>query len=421
MSLRSPCPPEPPSLLTETFRSLRLHNYRLWAAGALVSNIGTWVQRTAQDWLVFTELTQHDASTVGVVMALQFGPQMLFLPWTGSAADKLDQRKMLMATQATLGVLALALAVLTITGLVQLWHVYVFAFLFGTAAAFDAPVRQTFVSELVGEQDLHNAVALNSTSFNAARMIGPAVGGLTIAAVGTGWAFFINGVSFLATILALMLLRKGELHPIVRVKGKTGGFAEGLRYVRGRPDLMAALVILFLFGSFGMNSSIYISTMSVTAFHADVAAYGILMSVMAVGAVGGSLLNASRSAPTLKTIIVGAALFSLSCALCAIAPTYGLFALGLIPMGASAMTVLNASNSFMQTSTEPAMRGRVTALRVAAFLGGAPFGSPIVGHIADAAGPRWALAVGASAGLAGAFVGIWSLARERRKVSVGSG
>ena len=166
------------NLLGDTFRSLRLHNYRLWAAGAFMSNVGTWVQRTAQDWLVFTELTSHDASTVGVVMALQFGPQLLFLPWTGSAADNFDQRKLLMATQAVLGALALALGLLTVTGAVQLWHVYVFAFMFGTAAAFDAPVRQTFVSELVGERDLHNAVALNSTSFNAARMIGPAVGGL---------------------------------------------------------------------------------------------------------------------------------------------------------------------------------------------------------------------------------------------------
>lgn len=401
-------------MLGETFRSLRLHNYRLLAAGTLVSNVGTWLQRTAQDWLVFTELTHHDASTVGVVMALQFGPQLLFLPWTGSAADSFDQRRLLMVTQAVLGALALALGLLTVTGAVQLWHVYVFAFLFGTAAAFDAPARQTFVSELVSERDLHNAVALNSTSFNAARMIGPAIGGLVIAAVGTGWAFLINGMSYLAPMIALMMMRTAELYPVARptgMLGRFGGFIEGLRYVRGRPDLIAVLVILFLFGSFGMNSSIYISTMAVRAFGAEAAGYGMLMSIMAVGAVGGSLLNAARAAPTLKTIIIGAVLFALSCALCAMAPTYWLFGVALVPMGASAMTVLNASNSFVQISTDAAMRGRVTALRVAAFLGGSPFGAPVVGHIADVFGPRWALVLGATAGLAGALVGVWTLAR----------
>src|SRR5579862_2019765 len=178
---------------TGAFRALSIFNFRVWSAGALVSNIGTWVQRTAQDWLVLTQLTHHDASAVGLVMALQFGPQLLLLPWTGFAADHFNQRKLLIATQASMGVLALALGVLTVTGLVQLWHVYVFAFLFGSAAAFDAPVRQTFVAELVGDEDLHNAVAINSTSFNAARMIGPAVSGVIISAISTGWAFLING------------------------------------------------------------------------------------------------------------------------------------------------------------------------------------------------------------------------------------
>lgn len=408
-------------MLGDTFRSLRLRDYRLWAASALVSNVGTWVQRTAQDWLVFTELTRHDASTVGVVMALQFGPQLLFLPWTGSVADSFDQRRLLMATQAILGGLALALGLLTVTGAVQLWHVYVFALLFGTAAAFDAPVRQTFVSELVGDQYLHNAVALNSTSFNAARMIGPAIGGLIIAAVGTGWAFVINGTSYLAPMIALVLVRTAAPHPIAGTRRRAGGFVEGLRYVRGRPDLIAVLVILFLFGSFGMNSSIYISTMAVRAFGAEAAGYGILMSIMAIGAVGGSLFNASRVAPTLKTIIAGTMLFALSCALCALAPTYWLFAIALVPMGASAMTVLNASNSFLQTSTEAAMRGRVIALRVAAFSGGTPFGSPVVGHIADVFGPRWALAIGASTGLACALVGVWSIVRARKRKGSESG
>ena len=172
--------------MSGTFRSLRHHNYRVWAAGAIVSNVGTWMQRTAQDWLVFTQLTHRDASAVGLVMALQFAPQLLLLPWTGLAADHGNQRRLLLATQAAMGILALALGALTIAHWVRLWHVCVFAFLFGSAAAFDAPVRQVFVAELVGDRDLHNAVALNATSFNAARMIGPAVAGLVIASVGTG-------------------------------------------------------------------------------------------------------------------------------------------------------------------------------------------------------------------------------------------
>src|SRR3984957_18987436 len=197
--------------MRRVFRSLRSFNYRVWAMGALVSNVGTWMQRTAQDWLVLTQLTHHSASAVGVVMGLQFGPQLLLLPWTGFAADHFNQRKLLLATQATLGALALGLGILTVTGVVQLWHVYVFAFLFGCATAFDSPVRQTFVAELVGDADLHNAVALNSTSFNAPRMVGPAIAGLVIASVGTGWAFLFNGASFMAVLASLSLFRVSEL------------------------------------------------------------------------------------------------------------------------------------------------------------------------------------------------------------------
>lgn len=195
-----------------TFRSLRSFNFRLWTAGALVSNVGTWMQRVAQDWLVLTQLTHHDASALGIVMGLQFAPQLLLLPWTGSAADRLNQRKLLMFIQAAMGVLALVLGGLTIAGVIQLWHVYVLAFLSGSAAALDAPLRQTFVAEIVGDTDLPNAVALNSTSFNAAQMIGPAVAGLLIASVGIGWAFVLNGISFAAVLISMSFLRLSELH-----------------------------------------------------------------------------------------------------------------------------------------------------------------------------------------------------------------
>ncbi|HTZ69700.1 MAG TPA: MFS transporter [Acetobacteraceae bacterium] len=401
-----------------TFRSLRSFNYRVWFAGAFVSNIGTWVERTAQDWLVLTQLTHRSASAVGIVMALQFGPQLLLLPWTGYAADHFNQRKLLIATQATMGILALAMGIITVTGIVQLWHVYIFAFLFGSAAAFDAPVRQTFVAELVGDEDLHNAVALNSTSFNAARMIGPAVSGLVIVAIGTGWAFLINGASFVAVLISLSMLRVSELHANARAHRGRGGFMEGLRYVRRRPDLLAILAMLFLVGTFGLNFPIFISTMAVRAFHTGARGYGLLSSAMAIGTVAGALLGAGRRTARFGTLLLGSGLFGLGCTLAAFAPTYGLFAVTLVIIGVAALTLTNTTNSLMQLSTAPAMRGRVMALRVGIALGGTPIGAPMVGWVADHCGPRWALGVGAASGFAALIVGAFALARRQPRPSV---
>lgn len=370
------------------------------------------MQRTAQDWLVLTQLTHHDASAVGTVMALQFGPQLLLLPWTGFAADHYNQRKLLMATQATMGVLALALGLLTVTGSVQLWQVYVFALLSGCASAFDAPVRQTFVAELVGDAELPNAVALNSTSFNAARMIGPAVAGLLIASVGTGWAFLLNGASFVAVLASLCLLRVSGLHASARAHRTKGSLAEGLRYVWSRSDLKAILIMLFLIGTFGLNFPIFISTMAVSVFHTDARGYGLLSSIMAIGTVSGALLAAGRDRPRFMSLLIGAAIFGLGCTLAAIAPGYWLFAGALVVIGGAALTFTNATNSLMQLTTEPAMRGRVMALRVAIALGGTPIGAPVVGWVADHLGPRWALGVGAASGFAAATVAIYAMAQQ---------
>lgn len=399
---------------TGMFRSLRSHNYRLWAAGALVSNIGTWMQRTAQDWLVLTQLTHHDASAIGVVMALQFGPQLLFLPWTGFAADHFNQRKLLMTTQAVMGALALILGVLTVTGGAKLWQVYVFAFLSGSAAAFDAPVRQIFVAALVGDEDLPNAIALNSTSFNAARMVGPAVAGLTIAATGTGWAFMANGASFVAVLISLCLLRVDELRPLARTARAKGSFLEGLRYVWGRPDLRTILVMLFLIGTFGLNFPIFISTMAVRVFHANVRGFGLLSSIMAVGTLSGALVAAGRGGVGFNSLLFGSAVFGLGCALAAVAPGYWLFAGTLVVIGVAALTLTNATNSLMQLSTEPSMRGRVMAIRVGIALGGTPIGAPIVGWVADYCGPRWALGVAAASGFAAAATAAVFLTRSFR-------
>jgi MFS family permease len=402
---------------TGMFRSLRSFNYRVWSAGAFVSNVGTWMQRTAQDWLVLTGLTHHSAAAVGVVMGLQFGPQLLFLPWAGYAADHFDQRRLLLITQATLGALALALGVLTVTGVVQLWHVYLFAFLFGSTTAFDSPVRQTFVSELVGDADLANAVALNSTSFNAARMIGPAVAGAVIASVGVGWAFVFNGLSFIAVLVSLTRLRAHELRVRARATPTKGSLAAGFRYVWSRPDLKAILVMLFLIGTFGLNFPIFISTMAVRVFHTDAGGYGLLSSMMAVGTVTGALFGAHRSNPRFGSLLIGAAVFGIGCGLAALAPGYGWFGAALVLIGMAALTVMTETNSLMQLSTEPSMRGRVMAIRLAVALGGTPIGAPIVGWVADHWGPRWALAVGAASGIAAAVVAVRVMVRRG---SVGS-
>ena len=396
-----------------TFRSLNGFNYRVWAGGALVSNVGTWMQRIAQGWLVLTQLTHNNATAMGMVMALQFGPHLLLLPLTGFAADHLDRRKLLIATQAAMGALAFGLGILPITGQVELWHVYAFAFLLGCVTAFDSPARHTFVAELVGEADLSNAVALNSTSFNAARMIGPAIAGTLIAAVGSGWVFMINAASFAAVLCSLALLRVNELHPQNRAVRTRGSFIDGFRYVWKRPDLRVILVMLFLIGTFGMNFQIFISTMSVKVFHAGVSQYGFLTSIMAIGTVFGALLAAGREKPRFALLLAGGAVFGLGCALAAVAPNSWLFGAALVIIGVSALTFTNSTNSLMQLATDPVMRGRVMAIRLAIALGCTPIGAPIVGWVADRFGPRWSLGVGAASGFAAALVGLHYLVKYR--------
>jgi MFS family permease len=390
------------------FRSLQNPNYRIWAIGSLISNIGSWMQRTAQDWIVLVELTDHSATAVGIVMGLQFGPQILLLPLTGYAADHLDRRKLLFCTQAAMGLLALVLGLLVVTGYVQLWHVYVFAFLLGCAAAFDSPARQTFVAELVDDDLLPNAVGLNSTSFNAARMIGPAIAGSLIAAVGTGWVFLINAASFVAVLISLIVLRTLPLRE--RPTRARGSLLEGFRYVLGRDDLKAVLLMLFLIGTFGLNFPIFISTMSVSVFHAGAGAYGLLTSMMAAGSVIGALMVAARPRPGIRVLLIGALFFGLGCAAAAAMPNYASFGIALMLVGIAAQTVTTSTNSFVQTSTEHGMRGRVIAILLAIVLGGTPVGAPIIGWIADAFGPRWALGVAAASGVLAALVAFIYLA-----------
>ncbi len=390
--------------LKSTFRSLRTHNYRIWAAGALVSNVGTWMQRIAQDWLVLTRLTQHSGTAVGVVMSLQFGPPILLMPLAGWVADHCDRRKLLIATQSAMALSALSLGLLVLTGLVTLWQVYLFAGIMGCISAFDSPVRQTFVAELVGDHDLPNAVALNSSLFNSAQLIGPAVAGVMIGATGTGWVFSLNAVSFVAVIAALMNMRVGELHPQARAAASGNGIADGLRYVRRRPDLVLALTMLFLVGTYGLNFPIFISTMSVTVFHGQAHLYGALTSTMAAGSVVGALLAAGRGPPDLGRLTTSTFAFGTVCALAALMPDIWSFGAMLMVLGVVAQTFTTATNSLVQLSTEPAMRGRVMAIYMAIFLGCTPLGAPLVGWVADTFGPRWAIGVGAASGFAASIV-----------------
>lgn len=406
-------PPAPPSdsFLSRTFRSLRRYNYRLWAAGAFVSNVGTWMQRIAQDWLVLTQLTSHSGAAVGIVMSLQFGPPIVLMPWAGRLADRVDRRKILLVTQSALAATALGLGLLVVTGWVTLWHVYLFAGLMGCIAAFDAPVRQIFAAELVGDEDLPNAVALNSTLFNSAQLIGPAVAGVVIAAIGTGWLFFVNALSFVAVLAALLKMRTSELRHLPKAPVSGAGMLDGLRYVRQRPDLVIALTMLFLVGTYGLNFPIFISTMSVTEFHGGPHLYGALSSTMALGSVFGALLSARRESPRVALLAMSALAFGLACALAALMPNAWTFGAVLVAMGASAQTFTTSTNSLVQLRTQPAMRGRVMAICMAIFLGCTPLGAPLVGWVADTWGPRWALGVGAASGFAAV---VFALTYHRR-------
>ncbi|QHC36607.1 MFS transporter [Komagataeibacter xylinus] len=385
-------------------RSLRHRHYAIWASGAVVSNIGTWMQRTAQDWLVLTQLTAHDATAVGMTMAFQMAPQLLFLPWTGYAADRFDRRALLMLTQGLMGALSLGLGILTVSGAARLWEMYVFAFLFGSVAAFDGPARQTFVSELVGREDLPNAVALNSVSFNAGRMLGPVAAGACIAAVGTGWAFVLNGISFIAVLMSLLALNGRAITP--PAKRGARGLLEGFRYVWRQPDLRTIVLMLLLIGMFGLNFPLFISTMAVSVFHVGAGQYGLLSACMAVGTMMGAVVAAGREKVSMATLRTGALLFGVGCLLAAIAPGYGLFAASLGLVGLATLTFTTTTNSLMQLSAAPEMRGRVMAIRLAVALGGTPVGAPVVGWVANHFGPRWGLGLAAASGFAAVLVSL---------------
>ncbi|MFC7432112.1 MULTISPECIES: MFS transporter [unclassified Agrococcus] len=395
------------------FRSLRLFNYRTWFIGALISNVGAWMQATALSWITLTQLTDQDATAVGVTMALQFGPQLLLVPISGLVADRFPKRNVLLVTQSTLGLLSLALGVLALSGVLELWMVWAFAALFGSTQAFDNPARQAFVSEIVGQDQISNAVALNSASFHGARLVGPAVAGLSIALLGAGPVFLLNAFTFVAMIVALLRLRRDELQPAPRGARGLGDIVQGMRYVGRRHDIVVVMVMAFTLGTFGLNFPIFISTMTVE-FGADADTFGLLSSAMAIGSVSGALLAARSERPRWTLVIGGLGAFAIACAILAWVPNLWLFAAGLALAGFTAQLFMTNANSTVQLSTAPEMRGRVMALYSAVFLGGTPIGAPIVGWVADAYGPRWAIMVAVATALLAFLIGAVWWSRQRR-------
>ncbi|WP_287932405.1 MFS transporter [Arthrobacter sp.] len=398
--------------MNSMFRALKVFNYRLWVTGALVSNIGTWMQRVAQDWLVLTILTHNSGTAAGITTGLQFLPIVFLGPFAGLLGDRVNKRKLLLCTQTAMGLCALVLGLLVVTRTVELWHVYVLALLLGVASAFDAPSRQAFVSEVVAKEDVPNAVALNSASFNLARLAGPGVAGLVIALFGTGPAFLINAASFAAVIFSLWRMRVSELQPVVRVPRGKGQIREGFRYIRQRPDLMMIMGLVFMVGTFGMNFQITNALMATTIFHLGPGEYGLLGSVMAVGTLAAALLAARRKKMRMLYIVGGALAFGVTVAVAAFMPSYALYALALVPVGLASLTFMNACNTTVQLTTDSAMRGRVLAVYMVVLQGGTPIGAPLVGWIATAFGARWSLWIGAVVAIASGLVALVMMNRR---------
>ena len=394
--------------MSPTFRALHNYNYRLYAAGGVVSNVGTWMQRVAQDWMVL-QLTANSGTAIGITTGLQFLPFLVLSPVAGLVADRMSKRRLLQITNVMMAAPALILGVLAVTGTVEIWHVYVLAFVLGVGAAFDAPARQSFVSEIVDPADLTNAVGLNSASFNAARIVGPALAGVLIAALGggvtaTGWVIFANALTYAAPILALQRLNTGDLDPAVIHPRQPGMIREGVRYVRNRPDLLLVLAVVFFTGTFGLNFQMTSALMATEVFDKGPREYGLLGTFMAVGSLTGALVAARRETVRHRLIIVAALTFGAVEIVAGAAPSYLTFAIMTPLLGLSALTMITAANAFVQLHTDAGMRGRVMALYMMIFMGGTPAGAPLVGWIGEEYGARMTLFFGGAMTIVGVLV-----------------
>jgi MFS family permease len=385
-----------------TFRSLRVRNYRLFFFGQLISLTGTWMQQVGQDWLVL-RLTDR-ALPLGVTLALQFAPMLVLGAWAGAVADRLDKRRLLLATQTAMASLALVLGVLTATGAVRLWMVYVLALLLGCATAFDMPTRQAFVTEMVGPDRIANAVGLNSAVFNSARVVGPAVAGVLITAVGIAPAFLLNAVSYLAVIAGLLAMDPDRLHRLPPVDRAAGQVRAGLRYVWDNHVLRSTIALVAVVGALGLNYRVALPLLARFTFGGDASAYGALAAIMAAGAVVGALAAARRGRPSRALLLGSVAVFGLLSFAAAAAPTLLAEAVVLAPLGVASMTFLATANATLQLASSPGMRGRVMALYGLVFLGSTPVGGLLGGWMAGQFGPRSILLLSGVSCLAAAGV-----------------
>ncbi|CAB4818929.1 MAG: MFS transporter [Actinobacteria bacterium] len=374
------------------WRSFRHRNYRILFPANTVSNIGSWAQRIAQDWLVL-ELTNNNGTYLGLVTAVQFAPVLLFSLHGGAMADRIDKRKVLIATNVIGGAASIGLGLLVISDVVQLWHVFVLAGVLGIATAIDAPVRQAFTSELVGHDDLPNAVSLNSANFNGGRLIGPAVSGLLIAAFGTGPSFLINGASYFFVILALLRIDAKRLFHQNQEKS-LGNIREGIAYAKARPDIYVVMIMVFALATFGLNFQIFNALMATQEFGLGPASFGLMGTLIAIGSLTGAIGSARLERfRTTRFVILGGMLFSISIMVLSVLPNYTTYIVWLPICGVTALTTLVSANSIVQTSTDQVIRGRVMGLYLLIFMGGTPFGSPLIGLATDYIGIRPTIAL----------------------------
>jgi len=379
----------------------------------VVSNTGTWMQRVAQDWLVL-DLTHNSGTALGIATGLQFLPLLLFSLWGGAIADRYSKRRILMITQAAMGGLALILGILALTGAVEIWQVYALAFALGLVSVVDNPTRQTFAVEMVGRADMPNAIALNSAIFNLARIMGPAVAGLVISAVGTPLAFIVNAASYGAVLIGLGLMRPSELNPVEPTSRAKGQVREGLAFVRARPGLWMPMVLIFFVATFGMNFQVTTALMSRQVFHTGAGAFGIASATFAAGALAGALLAARRRRPAAGLLVLTAVVFGVLEMFTSLMPEFWSFLLLLVPTGLTLLTFSTAANSATQLGTTPEMRGRVMGLYLLVFLGGTPLGAPLVGWVAQQFGPRMSLLAGGAISVVAAVVVAGMLVHSRR-------
>ena len=395
-----------------TFAALSVRNFRRYYSGQAISMIGTWMQMTAQSWLVLT-LT-HSSTALGVVIALQTLPVLLLAPYGGVIADRVDKRKLMIGLQSVMGIQALVLGLLTVTGSVRLWEIGVLASLLGLNNAFENPSRQSFMLEMVGAEHLRNAVSLNSVLVNVARTIGPAVAGLLIASVGIGVCFLVNAGSFVAVVVSLSTLKRADLHPSPPMPRARGQLREGLRYVRRTPELAVPLMMMAAVGCLTYEFQVSLPVMASRGLHVGASGFGFMTAAMGAGAVFGGLVMAARGRTGLRPLVLSALVFGFAMALAAAAPGLEVELIALAFAGGASISFMATGNSTLQLTAAPAMRGRVMSLWFVAFQGSTPVGGPIIGWVMASFGARAGLGLGAVTCVAVSAAG-WAAMRRRSR------